>query len=89
MSANVTSQISLDDPASGNYKNVPHPEDQPDHEAEFAKLWTAITRLKEGKVDVDTFETKMYEIEQELEGEEDYMQKLQGELKRSPKRQKS
>jgi len=42
--------------------------------------------LKEDKVDKDTFDTKIYEIEQELEGEEDVIEKLQGELKKGPKR---
>jgi hypothetical protein len=53
------------------------------------KIWAAIKHLKEDKVDIDTFETKIYEIEKELEGEEDVIEKLQGELKKGPKRQKS
>lgn len=38
---------------------------------ELEKIWKSIKSLKENKVDVDTFETKIFEIEQELEGEED------------------
>lgn len=64
MSANVTSQISLEDQQSANY--VQPIIEAPDYETEFSKLWTAINRLKENKVDVDTFETKIFEIKEEL-----------------------
>lgn len=62
MSAQVTSQISLDDQNSGNYKA--ETQDQKiEHEEEMNKIWAAIKHLKEDKVDKDTFDTKIYEIE--------------------------
>jgi hypothetical protein len=57
MSGQVTSQVSLEDPNSGNYKLHPKPEDNHDYDSDFANLWKSITSLKENKVDVDTFET--------------------------------
>jgi hypothetical protein len=85
MSAQVTSQISLDDPASGNHKVVQDDDQKIELDEKFKEIWTAISRLKENKVEVDVFETKMFEIEKELQGEEDVLEKLQGQLK-GPKR---
>jgi hypothetical protein len=55
---------------------------------EIEKLWKAIANIKLNKLDIDTFETKMFEFEKD--GEEDEMHRLQGELnKRSPKARNS
>jgi head-tail adaptor len=62
MSAQVTSQISLDDQNSGNYKAEAQ-EQKIEYEEEMKKIWAAIKHLKEDKVDKDTFDTKIYEIE--------------------------
>lgn len=62
--------MSLEDHASGNYR-VPVEQDRSEIEDEIKKCWTAINRLKENKVDKDTFDTKIFEIERELDLEEE------------------